>query len=176
MSHRPQSSALAWIYDMAPAPSGCRSHAQWPRCRVVICPPWRTVAWTLPLAPQRGSSCAPRTTRTHCPRDRPNPSPTCWLRCLSRWRLSHRTQRLIERRGQFLSSLLGSADYPGAGCRAQKEPLRHVASLQDIRQQTHDGVAGPLRSTERQELGMRTHTRVLPPPRGRNQSPVRHLN
>src|SRR6185437_10451634 len=68
---------------------------------------------------------------------------------------------------------LGPAQDASAGSRAQIEPPRHVASLQDIRQRTRASVAGPVRNTERQGLGRPTHTRVLPTLQQRHQSPVR---
>ena len=65
-------------------------------------------------------------------------------------------------RRQCLAPFLCPPQDALTGFRAQKVPLRHVASLQDVRQRRLDGGAGGLRSTERQELGRRTHTRIEP--------------
>src|SRR3546814_19652514 len=58
-----------------------------------------------------------------------------------------------ERQRQRLPPLLGAAQDARAGFRAQKVPLRQVASLQDIRQRRRDGAVGELRSAERRERG-----------------------
>jgi hypothetical protein len=48
--------------------------------------------------------------------------------------LSRLRQRGFQELGQFFAPLRGAAEDPSACRRAQKEPLRQVASLQDVRQ------------------------------------------
>lgn len=58
----------------------------------------------------------------------------------------HLAQRSVRKRRQGPPSFLGSTDNPLACFPAQREPLRGIR-LQDVRQETDGGVAGPLRRT-----------------------------
>ncbi len=86
---------------------------------------------------------------------------------------SHARQCRRQEIRQRLPALCGAPEYPGTGLRAQEVPLRHAASLQDVRQRRRDGVAGALRGTERPALARRNHTRVPPAPRRWSRSPAR---
>ncbi len=48
--------------------------------------------------------------------------------------------------GNAFPPLVGSAQYPGAGRRTQKEPLRDRSRFEHLRQRTHGGVVGPVRN------------------------------
>ncbi len=90
---------------------------------------------------------------------------------LNQCRLKHRRQRL--------SSFCCPSQDTRASLRGEIEPLRQLASFQDIRQRTlADAVAAlllALQHIERPGFAWPTHSRVAPTPRRRNQNPVLRL-
>ena len=119
----------------------------------------------------------PRTFHSHRPAAHSLPLHSgSWTRTLPTGQgrcTSHARQCRRQEIRQRLPAFCGAPEYPGTSLRAQEVPLRHAASLQDVRQRRRDGAAGALRGTERPALARRNHTRVLPAPRRWNQSPVR---
>ena len=94
-----------------------------------------------------------------------------WPICLLRLRRRALGQCRLQNMGQFLPALLCSAEYPRTRPAAQTIPLQVVASrLQNVRQQTRDGVAVPLLHAERPRFATRPNTRTFPFRRGRQRS------